>query len=309
MKKALALFGLSATFLFASPARADQPEIITLAKSQDWVANSTKVQHFSDSIDLQKGEEKLQLTLTYENGDAKAPGYKWLRIASSSMNFISEQQFHGKDLSVDVSGELTWGGNQMLITAAGEPGATFRWVLTTPKPTITGVQPPTCNAGQQLTITGTNFAAAPNDNAVTINGSPARIISAQADKIVVDVPENAQSGKAVAALTVAGINCGTVQFAVNSQPSLTRLSSSWVAPGNAVTIFGDNFGTDASQVAVYIGPERAAVVSVAPNQIVANVPPNYYTPWAGYYMPVKVAINGVKARNTLTISCSVDTGP
>ena len=84
------------------------------------VAANAQRQRFTESISVPKGQEKLKLTLTYYNGTTSAPGYNWLRISSSSMSYITEQQFAGsKTYSIDASGELTWGGNQLLISAQG----------------------------------------------------------------------------------------------------------------------------------------------------------------------------------------------
>jgi hypothetical protein len=95
-------------------------KIITLDESKLYVAPDNQVQHFVQSIGLAKGQEKLDLTLTYYNGTETSPGFKWLRINSSSMSYLTEQQFGGKkELSVNVSGELAAGNNQMIIQAGG----------------------------------------------------------------------------------------------------------------------------------------------------------------------------------------------
>ena len=112
------------TFL-ADPSFASD-QWVTLAESQPFSAPSNQTQRFSQSIEVKKGQEKLDLTLTYYNGSGSAPGFTWLRLASPSMNFVTEKQFQGKNsVSIDVSGELTWDGNQLLVTAAGPKGATF----------------------------------------------------------------------------------------------------------------------------------------------------------------------------------------
>lgn len=297
----LAGFFFTSCLLATTAALADD---VVLAQSRPIVAESTSVQRISDSIDLKKGQEKLRLILTYQNGTDNAPGFKWLRISSSSMRYVTEQSFQGKTCTIDVSGELTWGGNQLLITAEGPKGATFSWKLTTPQPTIDSVTPSTLTAGSAITIRGANFSPDPTANDVTIDGHEAQCISAAPDHLVVKVPEYVSNAQGKLNLTVAGFDAGTVAVSMDLAPSVTRLSANWVPPGNQFTIYGSGFSPDATSNVVYIGPLRAQVVSSSVNSITVIAPVEYGgQPW-GFYQPVKVMVNGVRARGNLTVSIS-----
>lgn len=278
-------------------------QVITIAQ-QEYLADNAKRQHFDESINVPKGQEKLALTLTYYNGSDKAPSYTWLRIASSSMNYITEEAFHNKMVSVDVTGELTWGGNQILISGEGPRGAMLGWRLTTAKPAISSVAPATANPGSSIVITGSNLCPDTNGNVVDVNGLPAQCISANADKLIVQVPQNAKGGQNSVHVVTAGLEAGTAKFNIDAMPHLTRLSATWVPPGNTFTIYGEDFSSNLENDTVYIGPLQAQVVNATPTSITVVAPPSYggYT-W-GYYQPVKVWINGVKARNQMTISIS-----
>ena len=143
-------------FWTCPPSGADE---IVLAQSQPLVAPNNQIQKLTETINLQKGQERLQLTLTYYNGTETAPGFTWLRIASPTMHFVSEREFAGKrSYSVDVTGELTWGGNQMLITAEGRKGSTFNWKLTTSQPSVVSLNPTQVSPGHSVTIVGNNFS-------------------------------------------------------------------------------------------------------------------------------------------------------
>ena len=308
MKSTFFLIGASLvaySTLAALPCLADQSQWVTLDQNEQLVATSDQVQHMSESIDLKKGQEKLQLNLTYYNGTATTPPFKWLRIASPSMNYVTEQQFDGKGtFSTDVTGELTWGGNQLLITGAGPKGATFGWRLTTPQPTISGIAQDQVMPGNTMVITGTNLCPDPSGNSVIINGAAAHCVSASADKLVVTVPEDAKAGANTATVSVAGLEAGAASFSVNAQPYLKSLSASWLPPGAQLTIYGENFGGSANGVTVFIGPLQADVVSVTQTSITVVAPVNFGgMPW-GYYQPIKVTVNGVRARNRLTVSIS-----
>jgi len=294
---------LIVTALAWVPAQAQQQKLITLAEAQ-YTAPTAAVQHITESINLNKGQEKLQLTLTYYNGTETKAGYRWLRISSASMNYVTEKEFVNKTFSTDVTGDLTWGGNQLLIAADGPPGAYFAWRLTTPQPIVTSVTPQTVFPGGSVVVTGTNLCPDAKGNQVQVNGSPAQIISAAADKLVVQVPEEAKGGNNSVQVTVAGVNAGTLNFNVNAIPYLKSLSRSWLPPGAPLTIYGEGFSGDAGSVSVFIGPLRAPVLSSTINSITVSAPADFGgMPW-GYYMPVKVTVNGVRARNQLTVSCS-----
>jgi hypothetical protein len=287
----------------AAPVQAQQQKLITLAQA-NYTAPSTAVQHISESINLNKGQEKLQLTLTYYNGTDTQPGFKWLRISSSSMNYVTEKEFAGKTFSTDVTGELTWGGNQLLITASGPVGAAFAWRLTTPQPSVTGVSPQLVSPGGSVVITGNNFCPDATGNQIQINGKTAQCISASADKLVVQVPEDAKGGSNKVQVDVGGVNAGNLSFGVNALPYLKSLSRSWLPPGAPLTIYGEGFSPDASHTVVFIGPLRAPIISSTIDSITVSAPADFGgEPW-GYYMPVKVTVNGIKARNQLTVSCS-----
>lgn len=294
---------LSVMFFSAIPVYADsQPIVLATMK---YVAPSEKVQHFSESIELQKGQEKLQLMLTYYNGTNTAPGFKWLRISSASMSYITEKQFgNGKTFSTDVTGELTWGGNQLLVTAAGPPGATFEWVLSTPRPSITSIPTEQISPGETIMISGSNLCPDPSGNEVLINGRPARCLSATSSKLTVQVPEDVKGSNATINVKVAGVDAGGGSLSVNTVPYLRSLSAAWAAPGSQVTIYGEGFSPAANGNKVFIGPFQAEIVQVSPSSITVVVPGALGDQFYGYYYPVRVMVNGIRSRNSLTLTCN-----
>lgn len=288
--------------LCAPPALA-QAKVITLDQSQLFIAPNDQVQRFTQSINLAKGQEKLQLTLTYYNGTATQPGFRWLRISSSSMNYLTEKQFGGqKSLSVDVTGDLSWGGNQMIVEGEGPKGASFGWRLTTPPPTILSVYPMKAEPGGTITLTGTNLAADPSGNNITIGGKAAQCISATSKSIVVKVPDDLKTGDVNADVKIGGIDAGAIAFGIDAVPRLTSLSSGYVPPGNQLTIYGDNLSAIANAVKVTIGPFPCQIVSATTRSITVVAPVDFAgNPW-GVNQPVKVWINGALAGNRLTVN-------
>ena len=155
-----------------------------------------------------------------------------------------------------------------------------------------------------MVVTGSNLCPDPTGNAVLINGAPAQCISASAEKLVYSVPEDAKPGSNEVAVSVAGMTIGTETFTVNAVPYLRSLSASWLPPGGQLTIYGENLSNDPSKVVVFIGPLQAQVVSANNDSITVVAPADFGgLPW-GYYQPIKVTVNGRRARNRLTVSIS-----
>ncbi len=280
-----------------------QQSVVTLDQSKLYVSPDNQVQNFNQSINLIKGQDKLQLTLTYYNGTATQPGFKWLRISSSTMSYLTEKQFDGqKSLSVDVTGDLGWGGNQLLIQAGGPKGAAFGWRLTTVQPKVISVYPATAEPGGTLTIKGTNFCSDPSGDSVTIGGQTAQCLSGNAQSIVVKVPDGLKTGDTEAQVKVGGLDAGTITLGINAAPILTGLSATYAPPGMPITIYGENLSPTPSNIKVTIGPFPCDINSATVNSITVTAPTGFAgSPW-GINQPVKVWIGGILSSSRLRVS-------
>jgi hypothetical protein len=304
MKQLLHILMLATTTvgLNHSPVAA-QEQVVTLDQSQLFVSQNEQVQHFTQSINLVKGQDKLQLTLTYYNGTSTMPGFKWLRISSSSMSYLTEAQFGGKKtLSVDVTGDLSWGGNQLIIEAGGPKGAAFGWRLTTPHPTLLSVHPTTGEPGGTVTISGTNLCTDASGDVITVGGMPAQCLSGNGKSMVVKLPEGLKSGTTQAVVKIGGIDAGTIPLSIDASPVLTGLSNTYVPPGSPLTIYGENLSPTPSMMKVTIGPFPCDVISATTNSITVTAPLGFTgSPW-GINQPVKVWVNGALSNSRLTVS-------
>jgi hypothetical protein len=74
-------------------------------------------------------------------------------------------------------------------TAASMQGATPSVeVRVVPRPTIADIQPAVFAAGEQVTITGSNFSPTAGENGVYFDGVPGRVVTATATELRVEVP-------------------------------------------------------------------------------------------------------------------------
>jgi len=286
-------------------AQAQQNAPITLAESKLFVAPNNQVQQFRESIPLAKGQDKLTLVLTYYNGTATKPGFNWLRISSPTMSYFTEKQFDGnKSVTVDVTGQLSAGGNQIGVEGAGPAGATFGWRLTTVAPSITEIRPAVLDPGETITVSGKNFSSDPSCNVATVNGVALTCISATAKNLVFKVPDDMRVGRGNLDLKVAGLEAGAMLVAVeHSVLVIQSLGAGWVYPGTNLVINGGPFSSAVRSVRVTIGPFEAPVVASTANSITVQAPEQFLgNPW-GVNQPVKVWVNGMPAKNFLTVNC------
>ena len=140
-------------------------------------------------------------------------------------------------------------------------------------PAITSITPSPAVAGQQVTITGTNFGST---SGYVVFGSIAYpwVSSWTNTQIVVTVPSNAQSGP-VYVLNSSGAQSNSVSLTV-AHPSITSISPTTAAPGQQVTITGTNFGSTSGYV-VFGSIAYPWVSSWTNTQIVVTVPSNAQT--------------------------------
>ena len=154
-----------------------------------------------------------------------------------------------------------------------------------PVPEITEFYPVSGYAGSQVAIMGTDFGNDVEAVGVTFGGVEVEnILSCTNERIIVQLPEGAQSGKIGLTVWNHAVE-SPADFTVIPTPTVTAVESSNTAgtlfamAGDKVTVTGDNFGTDASNVSVTIeGLEndvQAEIVSVSQTQIVFRLPDSY----------------------------------
>ena len=164
--------------------------------------------------------------------------------------------------------------NGAAVNEATLPGAfTYQAPPPPPAPAVSGVTPATGSTagGQQVTVTGTGFAAGAT---VTFGGASAPVVSTTATAIVVTTPAHAAGAVAVAVRNPdaqAGSLAGG--FTYQAPPlSLAGVSPATgpVAGGTAVTLAGTGFAAGAT--VTFGGSPAGSVVVASPTQITCTTP-------------------------------------
>jgi gliding motility-associated-like protein len=147
-------------------------------------------------------------------------------------------------------------------------------VGTPPTPTITNFTPASGNPGTTVTITGTNFSAAPANNTVMFNGTTAVVTSSSSTSITTTVPSGATTGKitvTVSGVTATSANTFTVPCAP-LPPTITSFTPTSGVAGTSVTITGTNFSTVAGENVVAFNGTPAIVASGTTTSLIVTVP-------------------------------------
>ncbi len=145
-----------------------------------------------------------------------------------------------------------------------------------PEITIADFSPKSGRPGEQVTITGTNFGDYSEAASISFNGVLANDIVSYADQqIVARVPADAGTGFISVAVWT-HLKEFTEEFTFVPGAKITSLSPSEGEAGDEITIKGESFGSNASDVTVYFengeGGIEAEVVSVTDTEIKVIVP-------------------------------------
>lgn len=303
------LFGIITSFA-VPPSVAQQggaQQMLTLFQSKVYTSASTKAQNFEDWLPLASQQSQLPLTLTVRNGSGQGhPGFAWFRLQIGGYMMASEKNLEGRqEAAIDITGRMQPGTSQVLVEAAGEPGATLQFWLTTPAVRLLKVSPPTVVPGDSIVLRGLNFSTDERQVSVTLNGKPIPILSASATSITAEVPRDAQSGAGQVMVSVDNVNSEPLTLQVVGRKSPVLISTNfWMAPpGAELTITGKNFAPNAADNKVYFRDKEAQIVSADPETIVCVIPDWGFEPGATIdtggqlNIPIRVVSEGVTSAN------------
>lgn len=160
-----------------------------------------------------------------------------------------------------------------LTLFACEEGPNFKDYSTYyPEQTVAGMSPATGYPGTNLTINGENFGDLTGAVKVFFGGIQTEtVVSCTNNQIVVQVPADAVTGK-VSLQIWTHMNDSIGTYTVIPAPRITSVDPLRALEGDTITIIGENFGTDANSIGVFIGDAEAPINSILDNEIKITVP-------------------------------------
>jgi trimeric autotransporter adhesin len=226
----------------------------------------TVVQPNITSITPTTGGTGTQVTFTGTNfGATQGTGSVWLgsKLAGSIVSWSDTQI-----VATVASGSIT--GNAF-VQQGGVWSNSIPFTVVTP--TLTSVSPDTGRAGDEITLTGTNFGATQGTGSVWLGSKLAGSIVSWSDtQIVATIASGAISG--TAQVQRGGVWTTSIPFTVIT-PVIQDFSHYEGAPvGAEVTIYGEGFGATQGGGLVWLGTKYASVVSWSDTAVVAIVPAN-----------------------------------
>jgi hypothetical protein len=163
----------------------------------------------------------------------------------------------------------------LILLGSCEEDAKFK-TYEYPEFSVTDFSPVAARPTQEITINGSNFGTLKNAVTVYFNKiavPQANILSVVDDKIIVTVPDNAETtGKITVKVWQYTKDITSSNFTFIPGGQISGVSPLFGLEGDVVTITGKNFGTVKSDIKASFGGVDAEIVSVTDTQIQAKVP-------------------------------------
>jgi hypothetical protein len=279
---------------------ASESNVVTLG-SASYVSKNDRVQRFVDYVDVKSGMETAPLTLAITND-----GFKWWRLLIANQVVATEKSLSGKASgTIDLTGIVQPGTNQLVVQAGGVPGSRLEWKVTTPASAkLDKIDPQEALVGDTVKISGKGFSPKPANDEVTFNKKKGVVLKATTTSMDVQVPKNADMDDNVVAANIKGLKTNTLRIKIRAIPELTGSNLQGVPPGQQLIIFGKNFSKNTGENQVFFGDTQASVVSGDTTQLVVVVP---NLPYTVGHLPseIRVQIGKFTSKNSI----SVQVGP
>ncbi|GAA4317958.1 hypothetical protein GCM10023149_15800 [Mucilaginibacter gynuensis] len=127
-----------------------------------------------------------------------------------------------------------------------------------PAPVISKVTPAIGQSGDTIVIDGVNFSAQMQANEVAVNGIPAQVIAASADKIKAIIPLFSQSGNLL--VTVNNVSAKGPMLTVIPSPAVKNISTEYGFAGDTLTLNGEHFAPEKNDNYIELSGQRTPVV-------------------------------------------------
>lgn len=185
-------------------------------------------------------------------------------------------------------------GNVAIIKGTDSAtGPVFTYNILAPR--IQSISPATGYPFITVTITGNNFSATVANNNVLFNNIKAVVLSADTNRLQVQVPLPTSFPPASIPVTITtnGITSNGVQFQyLNYVPVISSINPTSGIAGTQVTINGTNFLSDTLKMTVSFNGVKAEFVSATPTKLVVKAPTSTTGVVSVNILPYNVAATG-----------------
>ena len=127
--------------------------------------------------------------------------------------------------------------------------------------------------GSQVTIQGNGFSATPANDTVKFNGVVAAVVSATANQIVADVPNDATTGP-ISVTVNSNTVTSTGNFAIMEAPTITGFTPGVADTGTPVTVSGTGLDPIPGETSLTLGGFSVPLTSLTDTSAGFSVPAN-----------------------------------
>jgi hypothetical protein len=288
-------------------------KVITVGSGGPFTFNGKAKEDFATNFNWQPdaGSDTLTFKANFTRVGGETPRFNWLRIMLGNQVLADERALKGKsDLTLDLTGKVDSGINQITMSGQGTAGATAEWKLTTPKKCVLrSVDPDEVLVGKDFKLKGLNFDPTPSKDIVSVGPKNLTPSTATATELKVRVPKDFPPGEYMVKVTIEGRSSHEVKLTIRGIPELTGTNLNGVPPGANLVIFGKNFSKKVNENVVLFDATQAQVVSCTTEQITVVVP-NFENQMAGdtarlsgqVDIPIRVKVGKFDAINTVPIN-------
>ncbi len=261
--------------------------------------------------------DPLKLEVTANLTDRLSPRWNYIRVSIGNRLLATEKNFKrdvSKDVfTLDLTGTVDSGVNQIVIQGAGERGATAKWTLSSIlNAKVLSVDPDEVLVGDRVTIKGQNFPTDATKILVNIGKNkqvPAK--TATTTEVKFDVPKNIEPDEYPITVSISNKKVpGQAKLIVRGIPRLRSTNLTGCPPGYPIVIFGQNFSKKLGENQITVGQVQAQVQSGSTTELTILCPSegsNFYD--GGHapmefqtYLPIKLKVGKIECKDSLPIT-------
>lgn len=180
---------------------------------------------------------------------------------------------------------LCWGALLLLASCEEEGTEVIELGTKDPVVSITGISPDYGYVGDEFDVIGENLAGAVDFVKVSIGENVAKVLACTDERITVQIPEDATTGKISVDFFDEKLNTD-LMLRVLGQPSVETISRDWGFVGDLITFTGTELGTKAEDIKMIFGDAKV------------NAP---VTEWSETSFTVQVPIGATSGKISLMV--------